>query len=807
MKKKNGKKGFTRRLLALMLCCLFVLVSIPAAAMSIEAESSQAVSEENVSAQSEEGAEKSAAVPETASETGDSQEISESKPESAEETGNENAAEAGNGENTGAAEAQPEEKKDEAEQPEATPTETPEATQTPEATPTEIPEATQTPAEEKSAKDVLYDRLMACTTYEEMETILNALTEEEEALIEQFSDEQNAALEAKVAELGGYNSETLENRTYTIKQGGTATVTIDNMVNEGFSYSCTASGITAKIASTSNGWSTSYIGYTISVGSSVPEGTYVLTVNYRTSGWFGNTSAKTDTITVKVEKASKSATINSIVTHAVVTYYYYTNGQWVNGGVYTHGQTFSIAYNKGDDPSRYVFFAKPEENYLLSTFSIVNETSGDTFFDLYSTTNWDKSNIKDYPGLQSLVATAEANGYLCMNGYITSAAGNVTLNQYFTGTQPGLNVSATANPNSNVKPGDKVEFTVTITPQKANAGDRITELNVTSLTINGRTYEKVAVTNNGDGTYTATVDYEATTNDWQTGNINLEVTANVKYKYVLPVKDRDDVGSDITTESTITSTGTTTVTLANPESVAYQLRYEAPDGITPPDTIPDAPTDSETYFEGKEVTVKDYNRADIDDSENGGTWKFTGWKVNEEGEDKNNGDKVVMGTEKILFVGVWTFEKYPTAQVTITKTVSGNMSNHNDSFEFTVEGSSEANANTSFKLKHGESQTITVRVGDTIIVTEKNGNYTPSYTVTATNDDGSSNVKDSKDNSSSVSYTVADKSNVTIAFTNKYEVTIPTGVSLDSLPYIIVLAVVALGGIVLLKTRRIRRDD
>lgn len=646
---------------------------------------------------------------------------------------------------------------------------------------------------------------MACTSIAEVNAILDNLTVEDETEMDGFTEEQNAALETHLAALGYYDVTSLENRSYTIVQGGAQAVTIDNMTGSGFGYTCAQSGITATINSQSYGFYTEYTGYTISVGSDVPEGIYTLTVTYTTGSWIFGTTQVTDTITVTVTKTTKSATINSIVSNAVVTYYYYTNGQWVKGET-SNGQTITISYNRNDDPSYYVFFAKPADNYLLSTFSIVNQGTGGTSYDLYSVENWSKSKIKDYPGLESLVQQASADGYLTMNGYKTSAAGTVTLNQYFTGTQPRLAVSATATPNENVKPRDEVTFHVTIIPQKANAGDTVTGFKVTSLTINGVTYENVTLTDNGDGTYSTNVKYVATATDWQTGNITLDVSAQVSYEYILPVQDRDALGSEIKTNSTITSSGTTTVTLATASSIAYTLNY-APEGITPPDTIPAAPVDNAEYYDGNTVTVKDYDRTDVDDPANKGTWTFTGWKVNGEGDNKNAGDTVTMGTEKILFVGTWTFTPYPNEDLTIRKTVSGNVQDPNKPFAFTVTADKamtyggEEKTTVTFNLKKNEEVVISVPVGATVTVSEDASDYT--YSVV---DSETTVGYTDLESGNGIQFTMPNNAS-TVVFNNAKNITIDTGVILDTLPYILILAIAVIGIAVLAKRRRNRDDD
>ncbi len=92
-----------------------------------------------------------------------------------------------------------------------------------------------------------------------------------------------------------FNVQTIAVATYTIVQGGSQTVTVSNMSTRGFNYSSEQSGITASTSG-----SGSAKGYTISVASSVPAGTYTLTVTYRKSN---SSNSYTDTLTIHVTAA------------------------------------------------------------------------------------------------------------------------------------------------------------------------------------------------------------------------------------------------------------------------------------------------------------------------------------------------------------------------------------------------------------------------------------------------------------------------------------------------------------------------
>lgn len=134
-----------------------------------------------------------------------------------------------------------------------------------------------------------------------------------------------------------------------------------------------------------------------------------------------------------------------------------------------------------------------------------------------------------------------------------------------------------------------------------------------------------------------------------------------------------------------------------------------------------------------------------------------------------------------------------TVTLTVTKKISGNMLSQNDEFHFTVTGSSVKGADESFTLKDGGSKTITVNKGDTITVTEDKGNYTTTYKIGDETKNG-------------IEAEITADSNLTITFTNEYNVLIETGILLDTLPYVVILAVVAVGAVLLLHRGR-KRDE
>lgn len=152
--------------------------------------------------------------------------------------------------------------------------------------------------------------------------------------------------------------------------------------------------------------------------------------------------------------------------------------------------------------------------------------------------------------------------------------------------------------------------------------------------------------------------------------------------------------------------------------------------------------------------------------------------------------------------------------VTVTKKVTGNMAIFSEPFSFTaasqqnnpiqiVKGNGTLEEyQDGFTLRNGQSITLRVQKDDEITLTETGAaDYTTSITI-----DGNSSVDNGKTVTVSIGNTEmeADKS---VVFTNHKDMDIDTGVILDTLPYILILAVVVIGGVVLLKSRKRRRED
>lgn len=159
---------------------------------------------------------------------------------------------------------------------------------------------------------------------------------------------------------------------------------------------------------------------------------------------------------------------------------------------------------------------------------------------------------------------------------------------------------------------------------------------------------------------------------------------------------------------------------------------------------------------------------------------------------------IKLDKDETTLYAIW---KLNTVGLTIQKTVSGNMYNANDEFSFTLayDGKSET-----FTLKGGKSNTFQVPVGAEVTVTEdltNSNGYIPSNgtgtTVTLT----AASEKDGI-----FKFTMPEEDGK-LVINNDKTVTVDTGVLLDTLPYILILGVVAVGAILLIKRRRKRDDD
>lgn len=235
--------------------------------------------------------------------------------------------------------------------------------------------------------------------------------------------------------------------------------------------------------------------------------------------------------------------------------------------------------------------------------------------------------------------------------------------------------------------------------------------------------------------------------------------------------------------------------------------------------------DAKNYKAGSTVTKTTKEEIGSHKKENGVTYVLTGWYAEDDTTHGPKGDLVstwsYTPTEPQLADGTVNFyaEYMPIySQVTVSKTVTGALGDKAKEFRFTLtvkdsngneitgemkaqKGSAEEftiKSGNTFTLKDGESIVFTnVPTGATVAVTENdytgaNGGYSTSYVA----GDGQ------KMQGREARLTNISAGNHTIAFTNSKDVIPDTGITLHSMPYLLVLAGVLVGGMAWMRRRK-----
>lgn len=236
--------------------------------------------------------------------------------------------------------------------------------------------------------------------------------------------------------------------------------------------------------------------------------------------------------------------------------------------------------------------------------------------------------------------------------------------------------------------------------------------------------------------------------------------------------------------------------------------------------------DAKNYKAGSTVTKTTKEEIGSYKKENGVTYVLTGWYAEDDTTHGPKGDLVstwsYTPTEPQLADGTVNFyaEYVPMySQVTVSKTVTGALGDKAKEFSFTLnvtdnagnaitggikakKGSNEETPNIGngypFTLKDGENIVFTnVPTGATVTVTENdytgtNGGYSTSYVVD--NGQSTGGLEAKLENISA--------GNHTIAFTNSKDVIPDTGITLHSMPYLLVLAGVLVGGMAWMRRRK-----
>ena len=201
----------------------------------------------------------------------------------------------------------------------------------------------------------------------------------------------------------------------------------------------------------------------------------------------------------------------------------------------------------------------------------------------------------------------------------------------------------------------------------------------------------------------------------------------------------------------------------------------------------------------------------------GTVYKFEGWYTDQNFTPASKFDF----TEDTISADTTFYAKYvpASANLTVTKTVTGKLGDTNKAFTFTItkaDGTAANITNTNIEISEADRAKVEWKgngqftLKDGASITFKN---LPSGEYKIVEDDytgekyETSYVVDSGDSQSGREAAVTmSGTNMTLAFTNHCTLKPDTGVLLDTLPYIVILAVVA-GGVALLMLRKHRKED
>lgn len=243
--------------------------------------------------------------------------------------------------------------------------------------------------------------------------------------------------------------------------------------------------------------------------------------------------------------------------------------------------------------------------------------------------------------------------------------------------------------------------------------------------------------------------------------------------------------------------------------VQTKLTYNANFGETPAEKVCELENNAT-------VTILDYGNAELGLPPRSG-YEFLGWSEDRDATEADKlykaGDQIIVddetdATAKNILYAIW---KQSTVTLKITKTVTGNFGDKSKAFQFSMQvdggnsfelianGTALAKGSQSdytFSLKDGENIVIEgMPVGKKIVLAETNAEqYTVSFNDTVETNRNYVNEKGLKENT-------------TINVTNHRNVSPDTGVFVDSLPYILIIACVAGVAALFLIRRRKKRED
>ncbi len=347
-----------------------------------------------------------------------------------------------------------------------------------------------------------------------------------------------------------------------------------------------------------------------------------------------------------------SASFSPTIQNAEVVYFaYHTTSDTDNITFTPVTGSFTLnSYTTNSKPGYILFFVKGAANHLITN---LGASGSDNIYPVDSSKSAsDYTSIKQYPNLTKVIKAAEDLGYVGVFGYCREKGQNISDVVTFTvkGQSPNVTVTATSNKYSDVKPGDKIVFTVTVTPEIIG-NISVDSVVINSATINGKTVE---ITDFDNNTYTGKISYTATKEDCESGNIELKVNATTKY--ICSVSSTGD-GDEVYTYASIVKDAKTDCSIANQNQVKYKFVSSDANKQLDDEVNGYLPIDSSSYYNGETVKVKNPSKESVPVSN--GVWHFDGWNF----ESKN------MTDDGVTFIGTWTFEE--SDKYTVTYVVEG----------------------------------------------------------------------------------------------------------------------------------------
>ncbi len=647
-------------------------------------------------------------------------------------------------------------------------------------------------ADEKTDKvKALYDRLINAKTADELQKIENSLSDEEEELMGSFTSEQQDALKALSEKLGLYGTNaTVDGKTYEVEIGSTITISgVSNNTHQNH-WSSDKKDV-AKISGSEWGTTATIEG--------VKEGTATITHTYYVWGKGHYNGQYTETFKVEVKAAGSTVKVYVYVASGGFSDEMYEllgidkttldNNGYFPAGIIELDKSWLI--KKDISHGKALINTDNDWNTLLAALGNMNvnsmvEMQGKD----YSKNNG--NHVKDY------IAQAEkalnetwGSGYTALfrwhyvpNGTADKASSTCS---YGSGrekcngnaTHYGFSQQAGVLYHLDLKFSTK-KITFITGKNEITEGTAKDGTEVDSRTyITGSEIQEPRNLNIPDG-YKLVGYY--TTSDFKTGT------------------EWNGIGTPLNENQTVY------IKITKKENVV--LKYEVAEGKGNVDPVSEAFNPVTGTWLGSEATA--YTG-----------YTFAGWYADKECTQKLSDSeqyKPQKPTEGWTEGGTYTYyaKFIPSDKVlTIKKTLSGNMYDASKTFAFTISSDMDMKWTTEAGEQTGKTITVSlgkdkstaeneatvwdirVPAGAKVTVTEVTGGYTQTI---SGQPDGAATV------TGGISFTMP-SADTTITFDNNKEIAPDTGVVLDTLPYIVILALVAAGAVVFIRKHGRRVDD